>query len=157
MRRDYFTLELDGLDWVDEGTKPEKPALYINYEGPASLLQERLTGESAELVSESKIDVAFRYLTSVDRSDARGVVSITDRVTGDYILELEATAGDMLAFVRGARLFGETTADEDDRYRIVLLVAGKKAVAYNKRTLLIYDQNGNLLREASLIPSGVEL
>lgn len=148
---------MHGLRWVEEGTEPQQPVVIINFEGPASLIQERLTGDSAELLDASEIDVAFRYLTSTDDPDARGVVSITDRITGDYVLELEAAAEDILEFVRAARLFGEKTGDDGGRYRIELTIDGSEAVAYNKQTLLIYDREGNLQREHSLIPSGVEL
>ncbi len=157
MRRDYFTLEARGLDWLADDAEPEKPTVVINFEGPASLLQERITGMSAELLDDSEIDVSFRYQSPIDEEDAHGVISITDRVTGDYVLELNADAEEVQRFVRAARTFGKRAGDEDDRYRIELRIDDEHAVTYDKRTFLIYNRDGNLLRKHSLIPSGVEL
>lgn len=156
MRRDYFTIEARGLDWLADDAEPEKPTVVIDFEGPASLLQERITDVSAEPLDESEIDVSFRYQTAVDDADAHGVISITDRVTGDYVLELNAEADEVQRFVRAARTYGKRSSD-DDRYRIELLIDGEHAVTYDKRTFLIYNREGNLLRKHSLIPSGVEL
>ena len=157
MRRDYFTLDVRGLEWVDTGRDPEKPTVVIDFEGPASLLQERITGFSAELLDDSEIDVSFRYQTVVDDEDARGVVSVTDRITGDYVLELNAPAEKVHRFIKAAREYGKRMGEDDDRYRIEIRIDGEETIAYDKRTFLIYNNEGNLLRKHSLIPSGVEL
>lgn len=157
MRRDYFTIEAHGLDWLADDAEPEKPTVVIDFEGPASLLQERITGLSAEPLDDSEIDVSFRYKTAVDDENAHGVISITNRVTGDYVLELNAEAEEVQRFVRAARTYGKRSSDDDDRYRIELRIDGEHAVTYDKRTFLIYNRDGNLLRKHSLIPSGVEL
>lgn len=157
MRRDYFTLDVSGVEWVDEDSDPEKPTVVIDFEGPASLLQERMTGFSAELLDASAVDVSFRFQTEVDDPDAQGVVSVTDRMTGDYVLELNTPAPRVLDFIRAAREYGKRAAEDDDRYRIQILIDGESVVTYDKRTFLIYNYEGNLLRKHSLIPSGVEL
>lgn len=157
MRRDYFTLDVRGVGWVDSDGDPQKPTVGIDFEGPASLLQERLTAGQSEVLDESAIDVSFRYLTDLDADDAEGVVSITDRVTGDYILELNSPATDVIEFLRAAGEYGRESGEGDDRYRIELQIDGDPIVEYDKRTFLIYNREGNLLREYSLIPSGVEL
>lgn len=157
MRRDYFTLDVSGLDWVEHGGEPTKPTVIIDFEGPASLLQERITGFSAELLEDSEIDVSFRFMTEADDPDAKGVVSITDRITGDYVLELNAPAEKVFSFIKAARAFGDHESDDTDRYRIEIRIDADPVVAYDKRTFLVYDKDGNLLRNDSLIPSGVEL
>lgn len=157
MRRDYFTLDVRGLEWLESDAAPEKPTVAIDFEGPASLLQDRITSFSAELLEESEIDVSFRYQTDVDEIDAHGVVSITDRITGDYVLELNADADDVVSFIRAAREYGNQIADDESRYSIEVSIDSDDIVTYNKRTFLIYDSDGNLLRNHSLIPSGVEL
>lgn len=156
MRRDYFSLDVTGLDWVAEGEDPERPTLVIDFEGPASLLQERMTGGSADLLSASEIDVSFRYLTDIDDEEATGVISVSDRMTGEFILELNVDAERVVEFVKAAREFGKE-ADAEDRYRIIIQIDGEEIVAYDKRTFLMYNTDGNLLRKHSLIPSGVEL
>lgn len=157
MRRDYFELDVQNIDWVDDGGDPQKPLVHIDFRGPAELLRERLTGSDGELLSAGETDVAFRLQESVHDPTAAGVVGVTNRLTGDFVLELNEDAADVLQFIRAAREYG-TVADADDgRYRVELTLDGEPLVTYEKRTFLVYDADGSLLRDRSLIPSGVEL
>lgn len=156
MRRDYFSLDVSGRGWLDEAAEPERPELVIDFEGPASLLQERITGGSADLLEAAEIDVSFRFLTDIDEDEPEGVVSVSDRVTGEFVLELNADAERILEFVRAAREYEKRTED-DDLYRVVIRIEGEEVVTYAKSTFLLYNADGNLLRKHSLIPSGVEL
>ncbi|WP_178917438.1 DUF5793 family protein [Natronomonas gomsonensis] len=151
MRRDYFTLTVDGMDADD----PQRPVVTITYEGPAGQLESRLTKADSVLESD-EIDVAFRLKEPLDSEEANGVVAIADRVTGEYVFELNATAGDVFSFVEAAREFGQRS-DSESRYRIVLETEDEHLATYDKSTLLVYDADGELLRGQSLIPSGVEL
>ncbi|WP_435333324.1 DUF5793 family protein [Haloarchaeobius sp. TZWWS8] len=156
MRRDYFTLQVGNIDWVDDGGSPEKPTVTIEFEGPVSMLRERLTGVDGEALEAGETDVAFRLQTPLDAEDARGVVSVTNRVTGDFVLELNESASDVLRFIRAARRFGESAGDEG-QYRVTIELDGEEFVTYDKATFLVYDEAGELRRNHSLIPSGVEL
>jgi hypothetical protein len=151
MRRDYFTLTVDGMDADD----PQRPVVTITYEGPVGQLESRLTKADSVLESD-EIDVAFRLKEPLDSEEANGVVAIADRVTGEYVFELNATAGDVFSFVEAAREFGQRS-DSESRYRIVLETEDEHLATYDKSTLLVYDADGELLRGQSLIPSGVEL
>ncbi|MCY4732402.1 hypothetical protein KY092_17775 [Natronomonas gomsonensis] len=151
MRRDYFTLTVDGMDADD----PQRPVVTITYEGPTGQLESRLTKGDSVLESD-EIDVAFRLKEPLDSEEANGVVAIADRVTGEYVFELNATAGDVFSFVEAAREFGQRS-DSESRYRIVLETEDEHLATYDKSTLLVYDADGELLRGQSLIPSGVEL
>lgn len=151
MRRDYFTLTVDGMDADD----PQRPVVTITYEGPTGQLESRLTKGDSVLESD-EIDVAFRLKEPLDSEEANGVVAIADRVTGEYVFELNATAGDVFSFVEAAREFGQRS-DSENRYRIVLETEDEHLATYDKSTLLVYDADGELLRGQSLIPSGVEL
>ena len=82
---------------------------------------------------------------------------MTNRITGDFVLELNEDADDVLTFIRAAREYGHDADADDGRYRVEVRVDGEEAVAYEKQTFLVYDADGNLLRSHSLIPSGVEL
>lgn len=157
MRRDYFTLEVDNVDWVDDDGSPAKPTVTIDFEGPASTLRERLTTPGEELLDAAETDVAYRLQSGVEDADAEGVVSVTNRVTGDYVLELNEDADDVLKFIRAAREYGKTSDEDDGHYEVDILIDGEDVSAYEKNTLLVYDQDGNLMRQHSLIPSGVEL
>lgn len=157
MRRDYFTLDVSNVDWVDTDDEPAKPTVTIRFDGPADTLRERLTGPNDVLLDADETDVAFRLQGSVDDPGASGVVSVTNRLTGDFVLELNEDATDVLKFIHAARRYGEETDDSDGRYQVNLYVDGEELVTYDKCTFLVYDDEGNLLRQHSLIPSGVEL
>ena len=154
MRRDYFTLTVDGAS----GEGARRPVVTIDYEGPADQLETRMT-KGGSLLGDDEVDVGYRLQDSSEggrEEDAGGVLAIADRVTGEYVLELNAEADDVFAFVEAAKEYGQT-ADAEDRYRIVLESGGDHLATYDKSTLLVYNHEGELLRSRSLIPSGVEL
>ncbi len=159
MRRNDFTLDVGGVDWVDQDSEPEKPTVQIDFQGDADDLHDRLSGPDGGLLSAEETDVAFRLLSDADAEDAEnaeGVVSVTNRVTGDYVLELNADADDVFAFIRAARRYGEDAGD-DGQYRVEVAVNGDPVATYDKTTFLVYNHEGDLLRRHSLIPGGVEL
>lgn len=147
MRRDYFTLEVSNVE--DDGM----PTVDISFEGPPEQLRERLTDGDDEPLEPPDVDVAYRLRDPVDDPEAAGVVAIANRVTGAFILELDAQAEDVLAFISAARQSG----DEGDRYRIRVAIEDDVLLDQEKDTLLVYEPDGELLRNRSLIPSGVEL
>lgn len=156
MRRNDFTLDVGGVDWVEEGTEPEKPTVHIDFQGDEDDLHGRLSRPDGGLLSADETDVAFRLLSDADADDAEGVVSVTNRITGDYVLELNADADDVFAFIRAARRYGEDAGD-DGQYRVEVAVNGEPVASYEKTTFLVYNHEGDLLRRHSLIPGGVEL
>ena len=157
MRRDYFTLEVRNVDWVEEDAEAKKPTVSIDFEGPASTLRERLTGTADELLDAEETDVAYRLQGSIDDEDTTGVVSVTNRTTGDFVLELNEDADNVLKFIAAAREYGKQSDDRDGRYHVEISINGDDLVEYDKSTFLVYNEEGNLLRQHSLIPSGVEL
>jgi len=155
MRRDYFDLVVEGVD--DDLVVP---LVKIDFHGPEGLLRERLTTVEGRLLSEGETDVAFRLREPLSRGgsgpSAEGVVGVTNRYTGDFVLELNEEAGDVFRFIRAVERSAKAT-DGDGCYRIEIDIDGDRLVSYEKTTFLVYDHEGNLLREHSLIPSGVEL
>lgn len=156
MRRDYFTLEADHDDPDAWGDEPAVPTVTVSFEGPSGELTDRLTDAEGDQLDAADLDVAYRLQDPVDGPDARGVVSVTNRHTGEFILELNAEAEDVLGFVKAARAYGKRT-DGDARYRVRLVIDDEAWGVYEKSTFLVYDRDGSLLRQHSLIPSGVEL
>ncbi len=157
MRRDYFTLEAENVDWIDEESEPAQPQVTIEFDGPATTLRERLTDMEGELLTAEDTDVAFRLQSPPDADDATGVISVTNRTTGDFVLELNEDADSVLKFIRAARRYGEHEPDTAGRYSVRIRIDGDELLTYDKQTFLVYDDEGNLLRKHSLIPSGVEL
>ncbi|MFB6124471.1 MAG: DUF5793 family protein [Halanaeroarchaeum sp.] len=154
MRREYFTLSVRNVDREEDD--PAIPTVEIDFQGPESDLENRLTGPDGALLAAENTDVAFRLNTPIDESTATGVVAVTNRLTGDYILELNVDAVDVFAFIRAASRYAERT-DDDARYRVEIDFDGEAFVTYEKSTFLVYNRDGDLLRAESLIPSGVEL
>ena len=151
MRRDYFTLTVDGV----EGAEASRPVVTVSYQGPTDQLESRLQKGEAFL-DEGEVDVAYRLQDSLDDAEPTGVVAIADRVTGEYVFEHNAGAEDVFEFIDAAREFGDAS-DTENRYRIVIESEEEHLATYDKSTLLVYDADGNLLRSRSLIPSGVEI
>ncbi|WP_299234552.1 DUF5793 family protein [Natronomonas sp.] len=149
MRRDYFSLDAVGVQTDGSG----RPTMRITYEGPTDEFEPRLR-RGDTVLDGGGVDVAYRLQDPLDAGSPTGVLAIADRVTGEYVLELNAGA-DAVLDVAGA----VAEADEaDGRYRIVIETDGGDELAtYDKSTLLVYDHNGDLLRDRSLIPSGVEI
>ena len=157
MRRDYFTLVAENIDWIDDDGEPAQPQVTIDFDGPGTTLRERLTNADGDLLTAEETDVAYRLQSPPDAEDATGVVSVTNRTTGDFVLELNEAAADVLQFIRAARRYGEHDPDTDGRYGVQLRIDGEELLSYDKETFLVYNEEGNLLRKHSLIPSGVEL
>ncbi|WP_256029284.1 DUF5793 family protein [Natronomonas aquatica] len=149
MRRDYFTLEAAGVQTDDSG----RPTVRITYEGPTEELESRLRRGGTPLDGDG-VDITYRLQNALDADNPKGVFAIADRVTGEYVLELNADAETVFSVI-------ETVADGDEKnghYRLVIETDdGSELAVYEKSTLLVYDHGGDLLRERSLIPSGVEI
>ena len=136
MRREDFTTDVDADEPV--------PELTVAFDGTPQVLRDRLDGASAD-----DIDVAYRQTPT----EEPGVLSVTDRVTGEYIFEA-SLPGDAL------RDLVETAAarEEDERdYVLSIESDAGDPIAFELATLLVYDADGNLDRDRSLIPGGVEL
>lgn len=156
MRREQFTIDVADVEWLEADREPELPTLTVTVEdGPDRDSFGRTSGEVAPGADE--IDVTVRLSGGVEDPDDTAVVAFTDRVTGEYLLEANADASAILAFLAAARRYGEVS-DDATRYRVRLgQDPDDPLFVLEKRTLLVYSNEGELLRGHSLIPSGVEI
>lgn len=138
MKRDQFTVIIPS---------GEQPTLDILYEVADEALDERLL--STDGFSASDIDAAFRLLEPLEPG-AEGVFSLTHRLTGEYLIESNASADTILSLIDAAR-----DGDDDPRYRV--RIRSEALAIYDLDMLFVYDHEGELLRQHSLIPSGVEI
>jgi hypothetical protein len=156
MRRDYFELDVTNVDWAANGGAPAQPLVEIDFSGPGETLRERLSDTDGDLLDGEDVDVAFRLQDQLDEDESvPGVVAVTNRVTGEYVLELNEQSDDVLSFIEAAKAYVE--AEEEGGYRVIVSFDGDEMVEYEKDTFLVYDADGEFLRERSLIPPGVEL
>ncbi len=146
MRRDHFTAA------VQEAAG--KPTLSLSYDGPADELTAQLTDEKGVRFTANEIDAAFRLQGSLD-DDPAGVFSLTHRLTGEFLLEVNVDANKLFSLIDAAR--DRTDNDETTRYRVRFERADGDSLSYDLDALFVYDSDGELLRKQSLIPSGVEL
>lgn len=155
MRREYFTLDVTAAapDGADE---PGLPTLEVSFEGSASTLRDRLRDSGGDVLDASEVDVSFRLHDDPDETDGTGVLAITNRITGEFILEIDVEADRILRFNSTAESSGER-AEDACKYQVVIATEEETIAIYEKRTLLVYGRDGELLRSHSLIPSGVEL
>ena len=156
MRREQFALDVRNIDWVETDGNPCQPLARITVTGKTAQLQARLQDVDGERLTADMVDVAYRLKASVeDDPTAVGVVGVANRLTGDFIFETNEDADDVFQFIQAAREYGRE-ANTPDRYRIEIVVDGE-TITFEKGTFLVYDDDGELLRSRSLIPSGVEL
>jgi hypothetical protein len=156
MRRDYFELDVTNVDWAADGGAPAQPLVEIDFSGPGETLRERLSDTDGDLLDGEDVDVAFRLQDQLDGDEAvPGVVAVTNRVTGEYVLELNEQSDDVLSFIEAAEAYVE--AEEEGGYRVIVSIDGEEMAEYEKDTFLVYDADGEFLRDRSLIPPGVEL
>lgn len=156
MRREQFNLEFTHVAWINAGTDPEMPTLRVVFDGDESALDRRLRDTAGNRLDAKSVDVTVRLQGESDDESARGVIAVTNRVTGDYVLECNVDPNEMLEFIVAGRRYGKQT-DGAARYRVAIGVPEKSLETYEKQTLLVYSEDGELLREQSLIPSGVEI
>ncbi|MFB6086909.1 MAG: DUF5793 family protein [Haloarculaceae archaeon] len=153
MRRDYVTLTVR----LPDRDETDIPAVELAFDGPLDQLEGRLQDADGTPRQGDDVDVAYRLQTPMEAENPAGVFSITDRLTGEYLLEANAEAEQVLDLVAAARATDERGDGPDGCYRVELHDDGDRTWTFEKETLLVYDHEGSLLRKESLIPSGIEL
>lgn len=142
MKREH--LSLTAVRTGDGPATPDVPTLRISHSGSETVLRDRLTGADGLILDSAAVDVAFRK-----REGETGVLSIAERLTGAFIVELDAENTSIQRVVEAAEA-------ANDRYQVEIGI-GDDRVRFEKQTLLVYDTTGQLLRSRSLIPGSVEL
>lgn len=145
MRRDYFTLDV---------TNEEASAtrVTIDFDGPSGSFDERLTDDTGAPLTGDQLDIAYRLLGDSMEPGTAGVLGVTNRITGDFVLECNADAGRIAQFIEAVR-----KQETDGRYQFVIRANDRMVLSCDRDLFLVYSQNDDLLRQHSLIPSGIEL
>lgn len=146
MRRDYIDVDVRS---ADDSKAERPPAIALTFDGPTGLLADRLATGDGRLDDED-VDVTYRRT----EADEPGVLSLANRLTGEFVLEANVDAESVSALVDAAK---GADADDDTCYEVRITDGEGDETVYEKRTLLVYDPDGSLRRQDSLIPGGVEL
>lgn len=144
MRREHFTAAV-------RDAETGVPALRIESDGPDDGIASRFTDAGGNQFAAEDIDAALRLQDPPEENDATGVFSLTHRLTGEYLLEVNVPATEVLSLAQTA------CEDDDGSYRVHVDCGSGDAVDYDLTALFVYNRDGELLRQRSLIPSGVEL
>ncbi|WP_128904742.1 DUF5793 family protein [Halorubrum amylolyticum] len=155
MQGDQFTIGFTTTGLAGTGADSGQPVLRLAFDGSRDRLQELLSERLPDDINEEAVDVSFRGLSPSDGTD-EGVLSLSDRVTGAYVLEIKTQEEPILEFVQAVREYAARTGHQA-AYRIVMQANAETVTVFEKTLLLVYDANGTLRRHASLIPSDIEL
>lgn len=139
MRREEFTTHVD---------TDESPRLTVSFAGTPDVLRERLA-EGGQAPDASDLDVSYRRTPA----DDPGVLGVAHRLTGEFAFEAPLASSDLHSLVAAT----SRREEGDRRYQLRIEPGDGDPVVFEKEALLVYDGDGNLDREHSLIPGGVEL
>lgn len=151
----HWDLHTSHTDWIETGGIPLTPVLHLGFSGHSEELIDQLPNTGTGNEYPDDIDVAIQLRTSPDDSNATGVLAVSDRLTGEYLLELEVAAERIFAFVRCVHEYADATGDEVG-YIVSLDAEDGTAMEFQKHVLLVRMTNGDLYRSRSLIPPWVD-
>lgn len=150
-----FKIDVSDVDWVGTGGPPTRPTLTVQVKDQPDPVSEPSTTMARPQLGD-QVDVTFRLQEPPTRPDAPGVLAVTNRVTGEFILEVPTNAAPINDLIAAAKRYAVDT-DHDATYRLVLRADSSGVIDGAMRLLLVYRPDGTLLRRYSLIPAGIEL
>lgn len=155
MQREQLWFEVEKTCRTDAEEGSGRPVLRIQFEGARTHLTDQLRAQLRTGTSAEDIDISFRSLGPSTTAE-RGVLAVTDRVTGDYIFECEGDVELIHDLIKTVGEYadspGETTA-----YAVEIRARNDVVSEFSKEVLLVYTADGTLLRDKSLIPGHIEM
>jgi len=155
MERSQFTVCTSTSESSTNDSGPDQPTLCLEFDGTADRLHEHLSSRLRNDLSGDEVDVSFRAVATPDQTDS-GVVTLSDRITGAYILESKTPTETVTEFVQDVRTYAGHSG-QDPRYTVQIRAEEKTITAFEQELLLVYDSDGTLRRHASLIPNDTEV
>lgn len=156
MRREEFTLETRHVDPESGAETAPLPTLRLEFDGPAAELRSAFEGADGTPLSESDLDVSLRLTSPFEATDPDGVLAVTNRLTGDFVCELNVATGRIFEFLAAAKRRG-AAVDGSPRFRVQFFAEGSPVRTNELDTFLVYTESGDLRESESLLPSSVEL
>lgn len=156
MRRGRLSVALTNVDWVESELPPEQPYLSITFDGPEEELKERFRKSKDSGYTPDDLDFCYRIQQSSHPTVSGGVFSVSDRLTGEYLFEIDVSVKTIEKFVYAVRRYA-TTRDEETRYGVEIRVGNRPVAEFGKEIFLVYGSERTLLRHRSLIPDEIEI
>lgn len=103
----------------------------------------------------SWIDVTYRLHTDYRDLNGFGILGVTD-TTGEYILECEADIETIFEIINVANLYGDRL-HTDSLYKLWIEAEDGLVQRWTVGNLIVLSADGNILREQSLIPPGLNI
>lgn len=155
MRRTDFAVTLDNTEWLDTGRQPESPQLVIQYDGSEIALAKRFLGTDGSGYTPDELDLFYREQVSDSPLTSNGVLGVSDRITGEYLFEINTSTAVIEEFAYAIRQYAEAS-ETPARYEVALWVEDSEVAVFTKETFLVYQPDGTLLRHQSLTPRSIE-
>lgn len=156
MHRDKLSARVGDIEWFDTGQQPSKPTFIITFDGPASDLRSRFQRPGSEQYTPADIDIFYRPHPSARPAASSGVLGLSDGMTGDYLLELNLGSDVIETLVAAVRQYA-SAAEAGPRYSVELWAGDHQLGTFDKETLLVFNADGELVRQRSLPPDGLEI
>ena len=154
--RDQTTIELTNTGWLDNGSTPSQPCLRLHITLSSDDLAERFQPGDGSTYRPSDLDLYFRDRSSSRAAVEGGILTVSDRLTGDLLLEAVVNASVIERFVSAVRQYAARTGN-DRKYTVELQCEGTIATSFEKQIFIVYNAENELLRERSVIPAHIEL
>ncbi|MFB6086598.1 MAG: DUF5793 family protein [Halodesulfurarchaeum sp.] len=155
MRRQDFSLSTRHVERASGAETSPLPTLRLQYDGPSADLRDGLEGGDGTALEESDVDVSLRLMDELDEVD-RGVLAVSDRLTGDYVCECNVETGRLLEFLEATKRRA-SAVDGPPKYRIQFVAESTPLRTFEMDTFLVYAASGELRESESLLPNGVQL
>ncbi|MFW6436532.1 MAG: DUF5793 family protein [Halococcoides sp.] len=124
-----------------------RPVVAIEYDGPRERLLDRVDSVTTAPIGPDDLELAIRPAPA---TKGAAVLAITGTATGAYLLETPVDHNAFEAVTTSARDRGvETVA-------VVIRPIEGDPVEFDTRTILLYDDAGQIRRDRSLVPGGVQ-
>lgn len=156
MRREEFGLETRHVEPASGVETAPLPTLRLEFEGEPGELRSAFEGVDGTPLAAADLDVSLRLQDPIDTADPDGVLAVTNRLTGDFLCELNVSASTILEFLSAARRRG-SAVDGPAKYRLRVIADGSPIRTDELDTFLVYTQTGDLKESESLLPSSVQL
>jgi len=156
MRREEFSLETRHVEPEQGAATAPLPTLRLDFDGSAAELRSAFQGADGQPLSEEDIELSLRLTSDFEKPDPDGVLAVTNRLTGDFICELNVRAKEIFEFLAAAKRRG-SAVEGSPKYRVQFFTKGNPIRTAELDTLLVYTKAGDLRESESLLPSSVEL